>query len=139
MTNREKIIILWVVFFLGITTHMLLAVLPIFFGAEIAMPDATGAVPASMVWMMLILYLLPIVIIALVPFLEEKWFRTSNFVISILFTLMNIYHPIEHLQQSPVDSRQIVLLTFVLAFSILLNIVSFRWMKEEQRSHTGVI
>ena len=129
-SNREKIIILWVVFFLGVTTHMLLAVLPIFFGADIAMPGATGDVPASMVWMMLFLYLLPIVIIALVPFLEAKWFRTSNFSISLLFTLMNIYHPIEHLMQSPVDTRQIVLLTFVLAFSIVLNVVSFKWMKE---------
>jgi len=113
------------------TTYMLLAVLPVFFGEDIAMPGATGAVPASIAWMTLFFYLLPIIVIALTLFLETNWFRISNFVISLLITLMNIYHPIEHMKQSPVDPRQIVLLTFVLAFSILLNVVSYRWMKEE--------
>lgn len=131
-SNREKIVVLWVVFFLGMTTHSLLAIIPIFFGVDVAMPDSTGVVPAPMMWVMLAFFLLPMLFIALTPFIAAKWYKITNFVISLLFTLMNVYHPIEHLKESPVDPRQIILLTFVLAFGILLNIVSFNWMKEEK-------
>ena len=131
-TNREKIVVLWVVFFLGMTTHSLLAIIPIFFGVDVAMPDSTGVVPAPMMWMMLFFWLLPMIIIVGTLITEVNWFRTTNFVISLLFTLFNIWHPIGHLKESPVDPRQIVLLIFVLAFGILLNIVSFKWMKEEK-------
>ena len=44
---------------------------------------------------------------------------------------MNIFHLIGHITEIPVQMVQVVLLTFVLIFGILLNIVSYKWMKEE--------
>lgn len=130
MTNRAKIISLWIIFLFGMAFHSLLAVMPLFFGASVTMPDATGAVPASMMWMSLILYLIPMIFITATLFLESSCYKITNFVLTLLFTVMNIFHLTAHAGMSPVDPCQIVLLTFVLIFGIILNIVSYRWVKE---------
>ena len=129
MTNKLKITILWGVFLLGMIFHSLLAIMPIFFGADVAMPDATGSVPASMMWMSLLIYLLPMLLIVLILFTEKKWFKITNFGFSILVTLMNIFHLIGHITGISVQLFQVVLLTFVLVSGILLNIVSYKWIK----------
>ena len=130
MTNRVKIVTLWIVFLFGMTFHSLLAVMPIFFGADVAMPEATGVVSAGMMWMALFFYLIPMIVIVMVLFIEAKWNKVTNFIITLVFTAMNIFHLTEHAGTSPVDPCQIVLLTFVLIFGIILNIVSYRWVKE---------
>ncbi len=131
MTNRLKIIVLWVLFLFGMVFHSLLAVMPLFFDASIAMPDTTGAVPASMMWMALAFYLLPMIFIATTLFVKSSWYKITNFVFSGLFSLMNVFHLFKHFSQAPVDFVQVTLLTFVLLTSILLNVAAFRWMKED--------
>ena len=130
MTNRVKIVSLWIIFLFGMAFHSLLAVMPIFFGADVAIPDTTGVVPAGMMWMSLFFYLIPMIIMVIVLFIEAKWNKVTNFVLTLVFTLMNMFHLTEHASTSLVDPRQIVLLTFVLIFGIILNIVSYRWLKE---------
>lgn len=130
MTNRLKVIVLWTIFLFGMVFHSLLALMPLFFGASVAMPDVTGTVPASMMWMALAFYLLPMIFIAATLFLKSSWYKITNFVLSVLFLLMNIFHLFEHFSQTTIDFVQITLLTFVLLASILLNIAAFKWMKE---------
>ena len=132
MRNSAKIITLWVVFLFGMTFHSLLAVMPLFWEQSIAMsPEQIAKNPmVSSMWMMLFFFLIPMIIIVLTVFVETKWYRIANFSLSIVFTIMNIYHLTGHLGESPVDPIQIVLLSFVLISGILLNIVSFKWLKE---------
>jgi uncharacterized membrane protein YjdF len=130
MTNKLKVIVLWTVFLFGMAFHSLIALTPIFFGASVAIPDATGAVPGFMMWMSLAFYLLPMIFITAALFLESSRYKITNFVFTLLFSLMNVFHLFEHFLQAPVDFVQIALLTFVLIASILLNVASFRWMKE---------
>ncbi|MCK4226456.1 hypothetical protein KAX29_06160 [candidate division WOR-3 bacterium] len=132
MSNRAKIVTLWIVFLFGMVFHSLLAMMPIFWGESVAMsPELIAKNPiAPMMWMSLFFYLIPMIVIAMVLFIEAKWNKVTNFVFTLVFTLMNIFHIAEHLGTSPVDSCQILLLTFVLISGILLNIVSYRWMKE---------
>lgn len=132
MNNRTKIITLWIVFLFGMTFHSLLAFMPLFWGGSIAMsPEQIAKNPmASSMWMVLLFFLLPMIIIAVTLFIEAKWYKVTNFVFTLLFTMMNIWHLIGHLGESPVDPCQIVLLTFVLISGILLNVVSYRWIKE---------
>ena len=132
MSNKAKVVTLWVIFLFGMTFHSLLAIMPLFWGQSIAMsPEQIAKNPmASSMWMVLFFFLLPMIITVVTLFIEAKWYKVTNFVLSILFTLMNIYHLTGHLGESPVDPRQIMLLTFVLISGILLNIVSFKWIKE---------
>lgn len=132
MTNKLKITVLWSVFFFGMVSHTLLAMMPIFWGQSIAMSDELIEKNPlnSSLWMTLFFYLIPMIIIVVTIFNEKNWYKITNFVLSILVTIINIWHLIGHAGESTVDSRQIVLLTFVLFFGILLNIVSFKWIKE---------
>lgn len=132
MNNRLKVVSLWILFLFGIIFHGILALTPIFWAKSVAMSEeliaANPMVP--MLWMMLIIWLIPMIIIAVTIFIEAKWYRITNFVFSLLFSLMNIWHLMGHLGETPVDPRQIVLLTFVLISGILLNIASLKWIKE---------
>ena len=133
MTNRMRVITLWIIFLFGMIFHGNLAIMPLFWGESIAMSEeiiAKNPFESSM-WMVLLFWLLPIIIIAVTSFIETKWYRITNFVFTLLFTMMNIWHLIGHLGESPVDTRQIVLLTFVSISGVMLNIVSFKWLKEK--------
>ncbi|MCK4359570.1 MAG: hypothetical protein KAW92_12695 [Candidatus Cloacimonetes bacterium] len=133
MINRMRVITLWIIFLFGMIFHGNLALMPLFWGESVAMSEdiiAKNPFESSM-WMMLTFFLIPMIIIVLTSFIETKWYRITNFVFTLLFTLMNIWHLIGHLGETPVDPRQIVLLTFVFISGVMLNIVSFRWLKEE--------
>ena len=131
MINRTEVVTLWIIFLFGMILHSLLGIFPLFWGESISMSQeliAKNPIQSSM-WMMLFFFLIPMIIIVLTSFLETKWYRITNFVFTLLFTLMNIWHLIGHLCESPVDPRQIVLLIFVFISGVILNIVSFKWLK----------
>ena len=132
MSNRAKIMTLWVIFLFGMTFHSLLAIIPIFWGESVAMSQEQIAKNpiAPMMWVMLFFFLIPMIMVVKTLFIETKWYRITNFVLTLVFTLFNIFHIVEHLGESPLDGRQVVLLLFVLISGVFLNIVSFRWMKE---------
>ncbi|MCK4233791.1 hypothetical protein KAX75_05145 [candidate division WOR-3 bacterium] len=134
MSNKAKVVTLWVIFLFGMTFHSLLAIMPLFWGGSIAMsPEQIAKNPmAPSMWMVLLFFLIPMIIIVLTSFIETKWYRITNFVFTLLFTMMNIWHLIGHFGETSVDPRQIVLLTFVLIFGFFLNIVSFKWIKEQE-------
>ena len=132
MNNRTKVMMLWLVFLFGMTFHTLLSVMPVFWGQSVAITqEQIAANPiAPMMWMMLLTFLIPMITIALMTLIEAKWYRITNFVLTVLFTLINIWHLIGHASETPVDLRQIMLLTLVLISGIVLNIVSFKWIRE---------
>ena len=132
MTNRIKVVTLWIIFLFGMILHSLLGIFPLLWGESISMSQeqiAKNPMGSSM-WMMLFFFLIPMIIVLLTSFIEAKWYRITNFVFTLLFTLMNIWHLFGHLGENPIDPRQIVLLTFVFISGVMLNIVSFKWFKE---------
>ena len=133
MINRMQVVTLWIIFLFGMILHSLLGIFPLFWGESISISQeqiAKNPMQSSM-WMMLLFFLIPMIIIVLTSFLETKWYRITNFAFTLLFTLMNIWHLMGHLGESPVDQRQIVLLAFIFISGIMLNIVSFKWLKEK--------
>ncbi len=133
MINRTQVITLWIIFLFGMILHSLLGIFPLFWGESISMSQeqiAKNPMESSM-WMMIFFFLIPLIIIVFTSFIETKWYRITNFVFTLLFTLMNIWHLFGHLGESPADTRQIVLLTFILLSGVMLNIVSFGWLKKK--------
>lgn len=133
MTNRLKVTVLWIIFLFGMIFHGNLALMPLFWAKSVAMSEELIAANpmAPMLWLMLMLWPIPMIIIAVTIFIEAKWYKITNFVLTLLFTLMNIWHLMGHIGESLVDHRQIVLLTFVLLSGVMLNVVSFMWLKEK--------
>ncbi len=133
MTNKMQVVTLWTIFLFGMILHSLLGIFPLFWGESISMSQeqiAKNPMQSSL-GIMLLFFLIPMIIIVLTSFIETKWYRITNFVFTLLFTLMNIWHLMEHLGESPIDQCQIVLLTFILLSGVMLNIVSFKWLKKE--------
>ncbi len=131
LENRLKVILLWIVFLFGMMAHSQLAVMPVFFGVDVAMPEATGSMPASMKWMYLFFYLVPMLLVVGAMLSDAKWFRITNLLLSGVFGLMNAFHLYEHFLETPKDMVQVVLLSCVFVFSIYQCVVSSKWVKQE--------
>jgi hypothetical protein len=128
MKNSSKIIVLWSTIVLGLFVHCIIELMPLFFGADIAMPDASGVMPAWMNWMFLSFYLIPMICMVLVALVSATWFKIVNFILAILYALFNVFHLVEHLQEG--FGVQAVLLICILIFSVLLTLKSWAWWKK---------
>ena len=129
MKNSTKIIALWGIILIGLIFHSLIEMTPLFFGASIAIPDATGTMPASLGWFSLVFYLIPMICIVEILYLSSAWVKISNLAVSALFLLLNTVHFVEDgiIGQNII---QAILLLFVLFSSVLLFVASWKWEKE---------
>ncbi len=130
MKNSTKIIVLWNVILFGFIFHSLIEMMPLFFGVNIAIPEATGNMPSSMAWMSLIFYIVPMLCIAGMLYVTSSWFKILNLILSSIFVLMNAWHLIEHIMEGG-SAIQPILLSFILLVSILLFVASLNWKKEK--------
>lgn len=128
MNNQLRVIVLWGLFLLGLTFHSLLEFMPLFFGVNIAMSGATGSMPGWMNWVFLSFYLIPMICITIALFISSKWYKIINLIFAALFTFFNVYHLVEHTSEGM--GVQPVLLTYIFIASVLLTLVSYRWLKE---------
>lgn len=130
MEHREKIIILWVVFLLGLLFHTQLGLMPLFHGLSVAESQAHSIYDiAWVIWLMLGFFTLPMLAIIATAFTDAKPYRVSHFGFTIVFSVLNLMHLIADLSVQPVFWYQIALITFLLLLGLLLNIVSFQWMQ----------
>ena len=131
---QEKIITLWTVFLLGTLFHTQLALMPLFHGIDVAIMShhqeiATMAEIEPILWGMLLFFILPIVAIAGTVFYQFKRFRLFHFGFTLIYTVLNFAHLVADLLVVPVAWYQIVLMLLLLIIGILLNIVSYKWLK----------
>ena len=132
---REKIIALWMVFLLGTLFHTQLALMPIFHGIDVAIMShhhqetATIAEIEPILWGMLLFFTLPMLAIVGTAFYQFKRWRTLHFGLSLVYTVLNLAHLVADLLVDPIAWYQIALMFLLLAIGILLNIVSYQWLK----------
>ncbi|MDZ7936508.1 MAG: hypothetical protein U5M51_16415 [Emticicia sp.] len=130
MNNLQKIIILWLLFVVCMILHFNYHVGELFYGIDIKRPDANGVVPASAAIVRLVFQIAPMMFITFLMFIEKSWLRVFNFSVSILYTLANVAHLIQEIIGEKPDLSQINLLIFTLVASLLLNLASWKWWKE---------
>jgi len=127
MTKHNKIIILWQLYLFGMVFHTLISLMPIFFGASVAIESATGVMPESIGWKLLVFLVLPMICITVSLFTNAKWHRLSNLVVAALFTLASLMHLINDGGSS---IFQAILLSYVLVVTVLLTWVSYSRFRE---------
>ena len=138
---REKIIALWTVFLLGTLFHTQLALMPLFHGIDVAImghhhqETATMAEITPILWGMLFFFMLPMLAIAATAFYEFKRYRVFHFGLTIVYTILNFIHAIADLLVTPIAWYQITLMMLLFLIGILLNIVSYQWMRIGSRRH----
>lgn len=130
---QGKIISLWVVFLLGLLFHTQLGLMPLFHGLNIITSQSQNmAEIAPIMWLMLSFFVLPMAAIIGTVFTNSRSYRTIHFGFTVLYTMLNLSHLIADIMVQT-DLYQIVLMAILFAIGLLINIVSWQWMRD--RSH----
>ena len=129
-TGISKVSLLWVIIMVGFAMHMLADMLPAFWGANIAMPDATGEAPTGMLLFMIgMAFSVPMCGLLCMNYRSCKTMRVINFVLATLMMLFNLFHATELISEfSPV---QLLIHPVMAALGICLFIYSLRLLKQK--------
>lgn len=127
----EKIIVLWITFLLGLLFHTQLGLMPLFHGLSVAESNAKNmAEVAPILWLMLGFFVLPMCAIIATAFTADPQYRRIHFGLTILYTVLNFFHLAADLMLQPTIWYQNVLMMILFAIGLLLNLVSFQWMRD---------
>ena len=119
---RIRVAVLWITVILGFTLHSLADMMPMFWGADIAM-DSSGTAPAGMLlFMMAVSYLIPVIAL-----LKRGWLMV-NFILAMLIMLFNIFHSSELFMDFHLS--QLAVLPVMDVLGVLLAVESNRLRKE---------
>ena len=128
---QDKIVSLWTVFLLGTLFHTQLGLMPLFHNQSIALERAEGTEPIGWIlWLMLMFFMVPLVAMLMVTFKRTYSLRKLHFGVTVLFSILNFAHLVADLLVQPIAWHQIVLMSFLFFVGIVLNIVSFQWLRE---------
>jgi hypothetical protein len=129
LSLQVQIIALWAVFLFGMVFHSQLAMMPMLYGQDVAMPNSSGKMPDSHPWLMLGFYAIPMIAIAATTITAAQPYRIIHFGLTVVYTLMNFTHAAMDLGVKPIEWYQIALMIIVFINGILLNIIAFQWMQ----------
>lgn len=129
-TKISKVSLIWVIIMVGFAMHMLADMLPAFWGADIAMPDATGEAPMCMMLFMIgIAFFVPMCGLLCMNYRNCKAMRIINLVLACIMMLFNIFHASELLMEfSPV---QLLIHPVMMLLGVYLFVYSLRLVKRK--------
>jgi hypothetical protein len=132
----ERINALWTVFLLGTLFHTDLGLMPLFHGQTIALSDAHETANVSFIlWLMLAFFALPMIAIIAMAFTHSRRYRVIHFALTMIYTVLNFLHVTMDLTVQPIAWHQIALMTVLFGVGLLLNWVSWEWMKTRLPNH----
>ena len=129
-TKISKVSLIWVIIMVGFAMHMLADMLPAFWGANIAMPDATGEAPTGMMLFMIgMAFFVPMCGLLCMNYRNCKAMRIINLVLACVMMLFNIFHSTELLMEfSPV---QLLIHPVMVVLGVYLFVYSLRLVKRK--------
>ncbi|PZD70896.1 hypothetical protein C1752_08671 [Acaryochloris thomasi RCC1774] len=130
---QGKIIALWTTFLLGMLFHTQLALMPLFHGIDVTQSHTHEYLElSSILWLMLGIFALPMLAIVAIAFTASRRFRQLHFGLTVFFTVSNLLHFVSDVLVS-VPSYQLFLMALLFAIGLLLNLVSYQWIREGNR------
>lgn len=135
VSHREKITTLWAVFLLGTLFHTQLGLMPLFHNQSVAMSDShePGNI-AWILWLMLGFFAVPMMAMIATLFTDSKRYRSLHFGVTVFYSVMNFFHVVADLLVKPIAWYQIALMILLFVIGLLLNLVSFQWVREQAKS-----
>lgn len=130
MEKISKVSLLWVIIMVGFMGHIITDLLPVFWGANIAMPDATGTAPTGMMLFMIgMAFFVPMCGLLCMNYRSNKTMRVINLVLASVMMLFNIFHVSElFIEFNPV---QLLIHPVMVVLGIYLFIYSLRLFKQK--------
>ncbi len=129
----EKIMALWFAFLLGILFHTQLALMPLFHGVDVTESHTHSYIDLDIIfWLMLIFFTVPMLAVFGAFFTPTLRFRQVHLGLTLLYTVLNLAHLISDIVvETP--PYQITLMVFLLMIGLVLNVVTYQWMKAGSR------
>lgn len=125
-----KITILWGVFLLGTLFHTQLALIPLFHGIEVTLHAESAAdisEIASILWLMLAFFMIPMVLMVATLFAHSRRYRAIHLGITVIYSLLNLTHLVMDLFVTPIAWYQIALMGWLVLVGLILNGVAYQW------------
>ncbi|MBQ4399639.1 MAG: hypothetical protein II829_08685 [Bacteroidales bacterium] len=130
-TKVSKISLLWVIIMVGFAMHILADILPAFWGASIAMPDATGEASMGMIMFIIVMaFTVPMCGLLCMNYRNRKALRIINLALASLMMLFNIFHASElFMEFNPV---QLLIHPVMAVLGVYLFVYSLRLVKQKE-------
>lgn len=129
MNDRIRVIILWNMLVVCMVLHFNYHVSGIFYGIDVARPDADGTFPPTLIIVRALFQLLPLLYAAALLFFSNRPVVRVNMVLSALYLLANASHLAGEFTHGTIDPSQVSLLSVTLLLSAALLFASVRWMR----------
>lgn len=123
-----KINALWTSFLLGTLFHTDLALMPLFHDMEVE-HSHTGENLDAVFGFMLIFFIIPMLVTIISTFTEAKSYRYFHFWLTSVYSILNLGHLIADIVVGA-PWYQLVLMTLLLFIGLVLNLISFQWLRK---------
>ncbi|MDJ0707540.1 MAG: hypothetical protein QNJ46_30055 [Leptolyngbyaceae cyanobacterium MO_188.B28] len=134
LNSQGKIIALWTAFLLGMLFHTQLALMPLFHGLNVMESHTHEYLELhNIMWLMLGVFALPMLAMIVTAFTSSRPYRIIHLGLTLVYTVNNALHFILDVMVK-VPDYQLFLMAFLFVIGLLLNLVSYQWMKESSRS-----
>lgn len=120
MNLQLRTAVLWGLIVFCYLVHGYYHISGLFFGIDVRMPEANGQMPMAMHFFSLLVEILPLGMAVASLYVNRKWFAWTNFILAILFTVLNVFHLGETIMKEADDIRQLALLSLVVVINLLL-------------------
>lgn len=130
VNNQTKIILLWVLLIVCMILHFNYHVSELIYGIDIRSKNASGTVPAHILYIRSAFHFLPIVYIVLVMWFNSKTVKIINLILAALYSLAHLFHLAGEIKKGD-NPSQIVLLVITAILALLLTLASFYWNKNK--------
>jgi hypothetical protein len=131
MNNQTKIALYWLLMGICFLAHNTYALSGLFFGKNVAMPDATGEIPLYMHVFTSVINTGTLVMAFLAISVDGKKFQWFSLIWAALFLLLNIFHLAgDGFAADDFDLSQVVLLSFVLVINATLVITLWKTVRQ---------
>jgi hypothetical protein len=127
LTLKARISVLWLSAAVAMSAHSLLS----FVDRDVAEEMWEMEMGAGMLVVLALFWLGPLIMAVLSLSLKDAANRWANIVLGILFTLLNIWHLVEHLTTGPVV-HQILIIASTVVFTGLIAWSAWRWPIEKE-------
>jgi len=122
---KTRIAVLWIFMAVAMSAHAVLS----FMGREAVEQLWETEMGQGMMLFMALFWLIPLIMAVLSLTLKDSANRWANFVVGIVFTILNIVHFTEHL--SPPSACQILIIGSTIVVTGLIAWFAWRWPKQQ--------
>jgi len=126
LTLKTRLSVLWIFMAVAMSAHSVLS----FMEREVVEQMWEMEMGPGMMLFMAIFWWVPLVMAVLSVTLKDSANRWANMILGIVFTVLNIFHLVEHLTTAP-SAHQLLIIGSTVVVTALIFWYALKWPKQE--------